>query len=147
MQKVLVHLTVDGVIPEHLDLASMMSNMTFVGTDFSPKKPVQGEVRFNSVLNRLEIYDNTIWVEIQTVGNINEYRLETSEGTVLGKKYITIAPINAEDKWPGMLEWTVNTLGPTISIWEDTGARWYANNAKFWFRDEKDVTMFILRWS
>jgi len=27
------------------------------------------------------------------------------------------------------------------------GSRWFEKNGKFYFKDEKDMTMFILRWS
>jgi len=28
-----------------------------------------------------------------------------------------------------------------------SGARWFEKNGQFYFKDEKDMTMFILRWS
>jgi hypothetical protein len=47
-----------------------------------------------------------------------------------------------------MMEWTVKTFGP--SAWDGVWTpdqRWYANNAKFWFRDAKDLEWFMLKWS
>lgn len=71
-------------------------------------------------------------------------------GTVYGKNYRTVAP--PLRNWGAMTTWCTETFGPsTGSIWghqtPTVGERWYQNNAKFWFRDEKDLTMFILRWS
>jgi len=49
--------------------------------------------------------------------------------------------------WEKMITWTVETFGPTADdgVWTP-GARWYVNNARFWFREEKDREWFLLRW-
>jgi hypothetical protein len=75
-------------------------------------------------------------------------------GTVYGKNYHTIAPPMWSGNWQSMSVWCTETFGPsTGSIWSgNTGQapvpaeRWYENNAKFWFREEKDLTLFLLRW-
>ena len=61
--------------------------------------------------------------------------------------------INGMDKdvrpnWQDMMEWCVTTLGPSaeMGVWEP-GASWYANNGKFWFREEKDRQWFLLKWA
>jgi hypothetical protein len=45
------------------------------------------------------------------------------------------------------MEWCVESFGASaeMGVWEP-GARWYANNAKFWFRNDEDRTLFLLRW-
>jgi hypothetical protein len=73
-------------------------------------------------------------------------------GTVYGKRYHTIAPPMFNGQWHSMSAWCTETFGPsTGSIWSDKAPdpseRWYENNAKFWFLEEKDLTLFILRWS
>ena len=77
--------------------------------------------------------------------------LVLSEGTVYGSKYYTVEPVGGN--WPEMELWCHETLGETGDIWKETKnlapeplQRWYANNRKFWFKEEKDRTMFILRW-
>jgi hypothetical protein len=75
------------------------------------------------------------------------------EGRVFGSRYYTAKPIL--DYWLGpplspwgeMMEWCVETFGPTPvdGIWTPD-ACWYANNAKFWFRRKKDLEWFLLRW-
>ena len=72
---------------------------------------------------------------------------ELSEGRVAGARYLTVHPTNGA-RWNEMMAWTVETFGPTAhdGVWTP-GMRWYANNAKFWFRNEQDLTMFILKWS
>jgi hypothetical protein len=75
------------------------------------------------------------------------HKLELSEGRVYGSRYLTVHPSNGWH-WNEMMEWMIATFGPTAhdGVWTPN-MRWYANNAKFWFRNEKDLTMFILRWS
>jgi hypothetical protein len=75
------------------------------------------------------------------------HKLEVNEGRVYGARYLTVHPSNGA-KWNEMMAWMVETFGPTAhdGVWTPS-MRWYANNAKFWFRNEKDLTMFVLRWS
>lgn len=83
------------------------------------------------------------------MGYIFDFYLEYGEGRVYGSRYLTVAPMNAEGKWPEMMQWMVDTFGAL----DDTqgvftpNQRWYANNAKFWFRNQKDRDWFVLRWS
>jgi hypothetical protein len=77
--------------------------------------------------------------------------LKLSEGTVYGSRYYCVEPIGGS--WREMEHWCHTTLGEIIgvSIWAEEKApspaqRWYMNNRKFWFRDEKDRTMFVLKW-
>ena len=73
-------------------------------------------------------------------------RLEASEGTVCGTTYYTVEPIGGY--WLRMEDWTIQTFGDPGSVWDAVqGARWYMNNRKFWFRDEADRTMFMLKWA
>lgn len=70
-----------------------------------------------------------------------------SSGTVYGTKYLTVHPGNGQ-AWNEMMAWMIEQFGPSAcdGVWTPN-MRWYANNAKFWFRDERDLTMFILKWS
>lgn len=69
------------------------------------------------------------------------------EGRVYGSRYLTVHPRNGT-AWNEMMEWMVKTFGPTAhdGVWT-ANMRWYANNARFWFRDQKDRDWFLLRWS
>ena len=73
-----------------------------------------------------------------------------SEGTVYGSRYYTAEPIGGN--WPEMEVWCYQTFGDdTYPIWGESKApepaqRWYGNNRKFWFRNEADRTMFVLKW-
>jgi hypothetical protein len=77
--------------------------------------------------------------------------LVLSEGTVYGSRYYCVEPVGGS--WLDMEHWCHEVLGETGSIWQETKnltpeplQRWYANNRKFWFKEEKDRTMFLLRW-
>ncbi len=80
---------------------------------------------------------------------ITEVKL--GEGTIYGSRYYTAAPIGGN--WIEMERWCGQVFGPgSRSLWGEKKApepaqRWYMNDRKFWFRSEKDRTMFILKWS
>ena len=80
-------------------------------------------------------------------------RLVLSEGTVYGSPYYCVEPIGGS--WLEMEKWCIQSCGEsTGSIWAEEkykhsaqpGERWYGNNRKFWFRDEQDRMMFVLKW-
>ena len=76
--------------------------------------------------------------------------LVLSEGKVFGARYYCAEPIGGN--WVEMERWCKATMGDASEVWEahdfiwpDCG-RWYMNNRRFWFRDEKDRMMFIMKW-
>ncbi len=83
-------------------------------------------------------------------------QFEINEGRVYGARYWTAKPVpnwdpagdwGGIDTWNKMVEWCVNTFGPTPKDGVFTpSCRWYVNNAKFWFRNEADRDWFLLRW-
>jgi hypothetical protein len=76
--------------------------------------------------------------------------LVLSEGTVYGSRYYTVEPVGGN--WKDMELWCGESFGdPGDKIWDSGPAplpakRWYMNNRKFWFRNEKDRDWFIIRW-
>ena len=57
-----------------------------------------------------------------------------------------VKPLDYSKKeWFEIGEWVVDTMGE--SDWLKENARWIGSDRKYWFRDEQDRTMFILRWS
>ncbi len=73
-----------------------------------------------------------------------------SEGKVYGARYYTAEPIGGN--WLEMESWCYQTFGDdTQPIWGESKApepaqRWYKNARKFWFRNEKDRMLFVLKW-
>ena len=88
-----------------------------------------------------------LWDEIH---NRPVEELKLSEGTVYGSRYYCVEPVGGN--WAQMEIWCWEHFGHSEgSIWSEEKApepaqRWYMNNRKFWFRDEVDRTMFILKW-
>lgn len=75
--------------------------------------------------------------------------IKLSWGKVYGEDYWTAEPVGGN--WFEMEAWCHETFGPISgSIWGDppqkASQRWYMNNRKFWFRDEADRMMFVLKW-
>ena len=80
--------------------------------------------------------------------------LVLDESRFCGSRFYTVEPIGGN--WLEMEVWCTKTFGEAAEIWDVKSAneefmwpvfgRWYKNNRKFWFRNERDRTMFILRW-
>lgn len=62
----------------------------------------------------------------------------------LGEYHWVSLPITDKNKYENITEqatiWCQDQYGKS-------GARWFEKERKFYFKDEKDMTMFILRWS
>ena len=76
--------------------------------------------------------------------------LKLSEGRIYGARYYCVEPVGGS--WPKMELWCMEAFGATTgSVWGEKSApepvmRWYMNNRKFWFRDQKDQLMFVMKW-
>ena len=84
------------------------------------------------------------------------HEVKISTGTVYDQLYHTVQPPSRlvstsgewyTQQWFDMENWCTETFGETASngVWTPD-MRWYANNQKFWFRDEQDLLLFTLRW-
>jgi len=65
--------------------------------------------------------------------------------------YHVISPIISMDEWYILVEWCVDTFGASGTddlpgIWSKQ-QRWYVNSSRFWFRDESDRDLFLLKWA
>jgi hypothetical protein len=80
--------------------------------------------------------------------------LVLGEGRFHGARFYTVEPVGGN--WLDMQVWCTSTFGEAAEVWElkstdeqfmwpEVG-RWYANNRKFWFRNEADRTLFVLKW-
>ena len=75
--------------------------------------------------------------------------LKLTEGTVYGSKYYCVEPVGGI--WREMEHWCLEHFGSVGEhIWGEKASepaqRWYMNNRKFWFRDEQDRLIFVMRW-
>lgn len=75
--------------------------------------------------------------------------LKLSEGKVYGNRYYCVEPVGGS--WREMETWCSDNMGSNGSAWDKDkapkpNARWYMNARRFWFREDKDRTMFVLKW-
>lgn len=93
-----------------------------------------------------------MWNDIH--GNVPIEDLKLTVGTVYGKRYHCVEPVGGN--WLEMEKWAIKTFGESGSIWDHRhpadhqtpmpNARWYMNNRKFWFLNEQDQMMFVMKW-
>ena len=73
------------------------------------------------------------------------------ESRVHGARYYTAEPVGGN--WLNMEVWALDTYGQPGEFWskEDFAwpetPRWFMNDRKFWFRNERDRNWFVMRWS
>jgi len=79
------------------------------------------------------IDDDNITPSMQT-GKASSWLGEYHWVSLPGYEQDDTGPVNE------VLIWCVNQFGKS-------GARWFEKEKKFYFKDEKDMTIFILRWS
>lgn len=64
-----------------------------------------------------------------------------------GDKSIVIdLSLVSEEKSQAMGQWCYKTFGAQDSI-EQWNRRWFVNKNFYWFKDESDRTLFLLKWS
>ena len=86
------------------------------------------------------------------IDDLGPYKLKLSVIEIHDESYYEVKPVGwmhkDELQWNDMITWVVETFGPTAKdgVWTP-GQRWYANNARFYFKDIKDRDWFIMRWS
>lgn len=49
------------------------------------------------------------------------------------------------ERYQAINDWCCKTFGASTDAWNNP--RWSASNRKYWFKYEKDRTLFVLRWS
>jgi hypothetical protein len=80
------------------------------------------------------------------IDEINVKRLETGYADNQPKWPYWVRPYNySEPEWLQINVWIIDTMGN--NNWLTENARWVGSDRKYWFRDEQDRTMFLLRWS
>lgn len=92
---------------------------------------------------------------IRDLNNRPVEELVLGEERFAGARFYTVEPVGGN--WMDMEVWCIKTFGPSAEVWDLKSSntefmwpvvgRWYKNNRKFWFRKERDRTMFIMRWS
>jgi hypothetical protein len=82
----------------------------------------------------------------QFIAKLTMKRLETGYAGNQPKYPYWVKPCNySESEWRAMDDWVIDIMG--YSDWSVEHARWVGSDQKYWFRDERDRTLFILKWS
>ena len=85
---------------------------------------------------------SSIWVDEHAPAK----RIETGYADNQPRWPHWVRPCNySESEWQGMGRWITDTLGD--SNWLKENALWVGSDRKYWFRDERDRTLFLLKWS
>ena len=96
----------------------------------------------NSILTRQQISD----LAERWINDINVKRLETGYADNQPKWPYWVRPHNYnESEWQAMGGWMTDTFGNCN--WHTETALWVGSDRKYWFRDEADRTLFLLKWS
>jgi hypothetical protein len=126
--------------------------LTYAGTHTTSTRPSSastGDLRFNADTKNMELYDGKSWTIV--VDELYEAKLEITTGEEkFGDCYYWVQ-VNA----PGLFserrqknldihEWVVTTYGPS-SEWGY--GRWCSSDERYWFKEEKDRSWFILKWT
>ena len=94
----------------------------------------------------------------QFIADITMKRIETGYADNQPKWPYWVRPCNySESEWWNMDQWIVDTMGESDwsveharwvgDDWSVEHARWVGSDQKYWFRDERDRTLFLLKWS
>ena len=87
------------------------------------------------------LWEDIAWSPLQNI--------VLAEGTVYGSRYYTAEPIGGN--WREMEAWCYEMFGNAgDAVWGEKAPepayRWYMNNRKFWFKEEMDRMIFVLKW-
>ena len=82
----------------------------------------------------------------QFIADLTMKRIETGYAEIQPKYPYWVKPCNySADEWLDMSDWITEIMGE--SDWSSANTRCIGSNRKYWFRDERDRTLFILKWS
>ena len=73
-------------------------------------------------------------------------RIDTGYANDQPKWPYWVKPCNySEPEWLEMNVWMLKTFGDCN--WLNKNARWVGSDRKYWFRNESDRILFVLKWS
>jgi hypothetical protein len=88
---------------------------------------------------------NTLYPEVLNMASLMPAKLIIGKYVDSGNTYTSIMPIQPD--WVDILRWANEIFGPPGDIHSDKLDRWYISAGNFYFANEEDANMFVLRWS
>jgi hypothetical protein len=88
---------------------------------------------------------------VDAFNSSHDVKFECAEEAYHDTVFYTVKPIGwlmmtSTPSWDEMIQYCITTFGPSEGIWVK-GERWYVNSARFYFRDSRDRTAFLLRFA
>lgn len=62
-----------------------------------------------------------------------------------GSRYYAVKPREWDFEWDDVIEWCSTAFGSPGDLWTTKAERYYLNSGKVFFREQTDLSMFILR--
>lgn len=89
------------------------------------------------------IFNPNVFNGVQMEPELTPMKTGKAKGWI-GEYHWVSLPVTDKNKYENTtelgIEWCKEYFGKS-------GSRWFEKERKFYFKDEKDMTMFILRWS
>ena len=123
--------------------------VTFTGAHNRPTAAHAGDIRYNVDTNNMEMHDGKNWTIIVDELGAGKLTIETGEEKFGDCNYwvqVTPAGLFSERRQKNIEidEWVTQTYGPK-STWGY--GRWTGADQRYWFKEEKDRSWFVLKWT
>ena len=127
--------------------------MIYTGTSPSCSPPSSGQIRYNNITNRAEVYSGTAWVAVTATApdDTRDHIKVTIGQDTFGKceHWASIEPVgsfNYRLQVNGEVhDWVEETFGPQPRTWGND--RWDTASGRYYFKSEKDRDWMVVRWS
>jgi hypothetical protein len=123
-----------------------------------PTDASNGDLRYNTDTGQMETFHGSCWVNLVaspeefftgpvqiTTEELDEYYLVKVTGGIFSSR---------NNRIKEMTDWSTNSFGPggfamtrEAGLFVEKDRRWYFIDNKFYFRNERDRTIFVMRWS
>ena len=126
--------------------------MTYLGTTGTLSNAVAGQIYFDVVTNQMKMFDGKSWVVIDNSLLDNKLEIVCGEQEYEGVTWYTVEASGGmfserREWWNSAMQYARETFRNETSAWDVMNGDWLSNNSKFWFKRERDRTLFVLKMS
>ena len=126
--------------------------MTYLGTSSTSLNAVAGQIYFDVVTNQMKMFDGKSWVVIDNSLLDNKLEIVCGEQEYEGVTWYTVEVHGGmfserREWWNTAMQYARATFRNETSAWDVMNGDWLSNNSKFWFKRERDRTLFVLKMS
>lgn len=123
-------------------------------TNSKSSQAVAGQIFFDVVSNQMKMYDGKAWVAIDPgmMEIEREIEIVCDEQEYDGLTWYTVEAQGGifsarREWWNTAMNYARATFRNETGAWNVMDGDWLANNSKFWFKKERDRTLFVLKMS